>query len=265
MAGRFRKLGRKLVRAVKRRYLPKGKKGKTDFGKGLRNVVSDVRMLKSMVNAEKKRYSLASIDNGQTFGQVLGNNSGHFFVDITPLIPQGAGVSQRNGSSVKLHSAMMKFQLQQQTNTSSPIAGRVYIIAVKGSPIVPSDIGEFMVYNKWLFAQNAGATIYDTHSDRNQDYFKDYVVLASKRFYIRNDNISAQTMIRDINIPIKLGRHIKYNVDSTQVASGQLMMLWVADSGNCSPVASALLGIPQVSANTGLILRHDIQYYYYDN
>ena len=72
-------------------------------------------------------------------------------------------------------------------------------------------------------------------------------------------------MIKDVNVPIRFKQHIKYNQDTNTLANGQLWMLWMADSGNCSTTPSTLSGIPQGSPTTGVVLRYDIQYFYYDN
>nr|UOF81079.1 capsid protein [Cressdnaviricota sp.]UOF81291.1 capsid protein [Cressdnaviricota sp.] len=264
----MKKVLKKVGRAIRRRYLPKGKKGKTSWGKGLKNLAKDVMVLKSMVNAEKKRFSIFSSDNSQLLGQINVNNSGHYIQDITPLPSQGAGNGQRNGSSIKLHSAMLKIQLQQMSATSSPISGRIYIIKVVGAPVTTAvAAGEFFEPNAWLAAQNPGSVILDTHCQRQQDFYKDYRVIASRRFYIKNDNISNQVMIKDINIPIRFkGHHVKFNGDTQSVTNGQLMALFVADSGNISAGAnSTLLGISQTAFLTGLFVRYDYQYYYYDN
>lgn len=264
-----KKMLRKLGRAVRRRYLPKDKKGKTSFGKGLKNLTKDVMMLKSMINSEKKRFSLFSADNSQLLGQININGSGHYIQDITPMPSQGAGVSQRNGASIKVHSAMLKAQIQQMSATSSPISGKVYIIKVDGTPVTTAVApGEFFEPNAWLTAQNGpGTVIYDTHCQRNQDFFKDYKVVASRKFYIKNDNLSNQTMIKDVNIPLKFkSHHVKFSADTNVVTSGQLLALWVVDSGNISAgTASTLLGVSQQAILTGLFLRFDYQFYYYDN
>lgn len=263
-----KKMLKKMGRAIKRRYLPKGKKGKTSWGKGLKNLAKDVMTLKSMVNAEKQRYDIFSSDNSQLLGQININNSGHYIQDITPLPSSGSSVGQRKGASIKVHSCFLRAQLQQMSAASSPISGRVYIIAVKGSPVSTAvAAGEFLEPNAWLNAQNPGSVILDSHCVRSQDYYKDYQVIASRRFYIKNDSISGQTMIKDINIPIKFrSHHVKFVGDTTTVASGQLLALWVADSGNISAgTNSTLLGVSQQGFLTGLFLRYNYQFYYYDN
>ena len=225
-----KKFLKKVGRAIRRRYLPKGKKGKTSWGKGLKNLSKDVMLLKSMVNAEKQRFDIFSSDNSQLLSQVNINNSGHYCQDITPTPSQGSGVGQRKGASIKVHSCYLKAQIQQMSATSSPISGRVYIIKVEGTPVSTAvAAGEFLEPNAWLAAQNPGTVILDTHCQRNQDYFKDYKVIASRRFYIKNDNISGQTMIKDINIPIRFkSHHVKFVGDTTTIANGQLIALWVS-------------------------------------
>jgi len=170
-------------RSLRKRYVKRnGKKSSLNLGR----IASDVMMLKNMVNAEKKRFSIFSADNSQLLSQVAINNSGHYIQDITPTPSQGANGSQRNGNSIKLHSCMLKAQIQQMSATSSPISGRVYIIAVDGSPVSTAvAAGEFFEPNAWLAAQNPGSVIYDTHCQRNQDFFKDYKVIASHKLNIR--------------------------------------------------------------------------------
>lgn len=262
----FRRMARKgkrmVKRAIKKRY-------GTWKSPKLGNVVKDVMFLKTMINAEKKRYRFASSAQ-QAVSQVTANASGHWVFDCTPTPTQGSGFSERNGSSIKVHSSYMKFQFYQQANTTQPIRLRMYYILVKGDPALTNTVvTEFLAANQWIYNQNT-VTIRDFNSVRNPDYYGDYRVLQTKTFMLKPDAYSGQTQIKDIVIKHKYnrgkGHHIRFDANSQTLSNGQLVLLCVADNGNQSgATASTLNGIPTSGVLSGAVFNYDITHYYIDN
>lgn len=254
----FRKIGKKIVRHAKKRYM---RKGNLNVGK----IMRDVSYLKSVLNPEKKRFQLTNTDQG--IGQCTGNVSAFYVTDITPVPAQGTTSVTRNGNSLKLHSSYFKFQFQQQSATTSQISFKIMVIEVKGTPY--TSLGGTMVPN--MFNANSfitGGSIIDYNSDRNPEAFKNYKVLCTKVVTLPCNQISTQTMIKNVSFGMKYrSHHVKFLNDGSQsIATGQLVLLILANNGNASTGTVSTLGGTQSTAiNTGALLQQDITHYYYDN
>lgn len=244
---------------AKKRYYNKRRKT-INLGKMLR----DVQTVKSIVNSEKKQIS--GFAGSSSLGQVNGNAEGAYTLDITPGIPQGTTDSTRTGDSVKLTTAMFKFQVSQQSANTGPVRVKLRIYKVLGTPQATSlFLNQISLPNVFV----TGANIRDYNSQPDQDYRQQYVKIAERRFTIRGDNFSGQNTIKNIDLPIKFGKyghHIKYAENTNVIASGQLMMIVQCDTGNLSAgTPSTLGGVLNTAVNTGLFINRSMTFYYYDN
>lgn len=245
----------KAVKAAKKRYV-------TKTGKGLRvkQIVQDVAMLKKLINAEKKRYVTGV--NNTAVGQVNGNTSGAYCVDITPIPAQGVTAETRNGASIKWNTSYLQLQFIHQSATSSTIKGKIYII--KSDSIINSSalITGFLNPSPFI----SSTSIYDYNSTREQDTFKDFRVLATRNFSVSCDQISGQSVQKVVKMPLKFGHHVKFQDNTTTLAEGQVWMLIVCDNGNMnSATASSVGNISTTAVNTGLNLCWSITNYFVDN
>lgn len=245
------------VKFVKKRYL-------SNPVSGIKNIAKDVMFLKSMINAEKKRFN-ESYSN-QAVGQVNVNTSGHLCIDVTPDPISGAGFSERTGASIKIHSMFLRMQAYQQASTNHPIRLKCYLVKVKGTP---QNTGfftqQFLQSNP--FVSGTGSDTFDYYSSRNPDYFKQYQVLRTWKLYVPADKLTSQVMIADKKVGMKpKGLHIRFDRDSTNVSENQIMLLIVADSGNQGGSASsATTGVPVTAGGTGCVAAWAVDWYYYDN
>lgn len=262
----LKKFGRKVYkRTGYKNPMKKGVLSTTRIIKQLPKLAKDVMYLKSMINAEKKTYAISSA-TFEVFGQIAGNASGHFLMDISPKPLQGTGHSEKTGNSIKLHSSHMMFQFAGLTNCVSGYTAKIQLIKVIGEPyITPSDImGEFISANLFI----AGTNIYDNVSQRDPDYFKNFMVLKTKYVKLRADQITGDVQSKVVNIGMKYkDYHFKTDNDTTTMSSGQLLLLITADTGNASN-ATAWSGSSAVfngGTYTGGSLRYQIQHYFYDN
>lgn len=250
-------------KAVKRRYF----KGKGYTRPKIQQMVNDVRFLKSIVNAEKHKQIYASTsDLGNVVGQVSGNSSGHWALDVTPNLTQGVGTANRIGSSIKWHASNWRFMFKQQSSAQSAMRIRMMLVQVKG--VAQSSVSNIIssMYDGNPFV--VGGTIYDTNAPRNQDNFKNFYVLKSKTFTLRADDYSTQTNIKGINFGYKFrNHHVKWDGDSATVVGGQVVMFIFADSGNCNTVTASTLtnGVVFPAINTGASFQFIQTHYYYDN
>lgn len=251
-------------RVVKRRYF----KGKGYNNPKVSQMAKDIMFLKNTINAEKKVFQ-QYLQNALV-GQVSANLNGYYFQDITPNPAQGTTSITRTGNSIKHHSSYIQFQFSQQSAVVSPVRLKIYLIRVVGQSILsPSGTVPQTMFDPNPFI-SGGSNIYDYNSNRNQDFFQTYKVLACKNVYLAPDNVSGQLMIKNVKMGMKYRdkwNHVKFSTDgSTAIAAGQLILMIVADSGNISTTtASTLTGIPVTAVNTGLTFQMNAFHYFYDN
>lgn len=263
----FRKFAAKAYRgakkSVKKRYgLNKKSKG-VKFG----NMASDVMMLKKMINAEKKAFAatfpLAAM--GQSFGATLG---GALIYDITPLLDQGVGASQRTGNSVKLTSALYQFQITHQS--AAVIANKVIIEfwQNKGST---QDTATLFINT---FDPSTFSTIVDANSFRDQNHFSDYRLMRRIVKTVPADTVtSSDPSTITFDVPFKFnrgkGHHIRLGTISNNpvndILNGQIYMTLRCANGNSSTTTATTLSLPVTAINTGLNLRFAYKVWYYDN
>lgn len=256
VARMVRKGMRKAGQAIKKRYYAKGKVN-------VARLASDVAIVKRMINAEKKAISFNQ--NAIPIGQVIGNLDGYFAYDITPVLTQGNLGNQRNGDSVKMCSWHATMQVIQQSACTQRMNFKMYIFEQLGNPITSGTITP-QVFSTNNFVGGGGAII-DYNSQLNTGNFGKQKLRYFKQFSIAPDNFTGQPGFKTLNFGGKLQHHIRYNGPlSTPCQNGQLWMVILCDSGNCSTtVASGLSNIPVGAINTGALINIHLRQYYYDN
>lgn len=237
-------------------------------GLNWKDLVHDVMWMKSVLNSEKKQYTITN-SSVQYVGQVNGNTTGHSTLDITPLPSSGAGYNQRTGASIKVHSARIRIQFIQQTNTVSACKAKVYVIGVDGTPVTVSNLinGAFGA-NAFLSAQNGGTQIRDYFSLPDPDYKRTYNLIAKREVKFSSDSLATLTSTRDLVINLRMNKHIRFDNDSTTNTVGQLVLFIVMDNGNYSSTTTCTLtGVsPGGTATlTGMTYNHVIDWFYFDN
>lgn len=240
-------------RALKKRYVSRG---------GLRvgRIAKDVQFLKSIINAEKKRVVFSTTTS--LVGQVSGNSTGAYSVDMTPIPAEGVTLSTRNGSSIKLSSTWFRFQFYGMANTAQKIKGKIWIVQVMGTPQTASTaLGQ-------MFNTSMSGVI-DYNSNFDPDYRGQYKILRCKPFTIQSDSVSGLTQIQDVTFGIRYnrgkGHHVRYNDDTTTLSNGQLLIFITADSGNTNGVTASTQPVPITGVNTGLVFNQYHINYYFDN
>nr|UOF81223.1 capsid protein [Cressdnaviricota sp.] len=257
--GLLRKFGGAVKQTLKNRYMHKG-------GYNIAQIMKDVSLLKTMVNAEKKHYF--NVSQGNLLAQCSGaTGQGLYNQDITPIPAQGTTTTTRIGNSIKMHSSIMKLQFYQSADTTQAIKVRMVIVKVKGSPqTVSTFVANAFELNQ--FVLNAGnAAIVDYNSSYNPDYFGQFEIVTERKFYIPPDQVSGVKSIKSYNIPLKWNHHVRFATDGSQTLSdGQLILVLLADSGNWdASTASTLTNVAVPAVSTGLSFDYSIMNYYYDN
>lgn len=254
----LKKTARYIKGKAKKRYVKKT--GALKIGKMYKDVLS----MKKMLNAEKKHLT-TDIENA-VVGQVNANNSGHYIVDVSPTPSQGTGFSNRIGQSIKQVSSYYVFQFQRQVGLSNLPSCKIKIqfVYVVGQPYgtISNALSPFIKANPFI----DGATIYDIHSERRPEYFRDFRVLGTRYVYFAENDQANQPIIKTVKIPIKLPNnfHVKWQGNTTTQTVGQIFMLITADNGNCGTV-STLDDVTVTTAITGLTFDWYVTHYWYDN
>lgn len=240
---------------AKNRYLKKG---------GMANVIKDVAFLKSMVNAEKKRKIVSNTQ--QPVGQVNGNSSGHYLLDLTPVLLQGTGTANRTGASVKWHASYLNFFFQPQQYTVKRQEMIIYVVKVIGQPFttLTDVLGKFLMSNQFITDQ----AIYDTVSVRDEDYFKNFQIIRQKKV-VFDPSYNGELSPQNIKLGFKLkNHHIKWNDDSPTVSSGQIFLMIVMNNGNSNGAtvnSSSSGGVYTQGTSTGINFSYSHVHYFYDN
>lgn len=254
----YKKYAKKAVKYVKKRYTRKG----AGYKSGIRfnKLIQDVKLIKNSLNTEKK-YTDSGGTASVAVGQQSVNTYGNQVLDITPVnITQGVGYNQRVGKSIKIVAMSLQYQMEQQQDTSGPRRFTLYICKTVGAPQSP------VIIKTNFMALNPITQVYDLMSQRNINYFKDYVVLKRQNIYMKSDNITGQTQLTTGKCVMKMNHHIQF-IDNTNVVSdGQLFWFIVADAGNAGATNTTTLpNVAITPANTGASFQTYVRYWYVDN
>lgn len=256
--GLVKRASRYVKKAAKKRYINRG--GRIATGK----IMKDVAWLKSVLNPEKKKFQQNVTD--ASVGQCNINANGYYVLDITPTPAQGITSTTRNGNSIKVHSAYLKYQFQSQNLlTGNPIRFRMMVVKTLGQPRTMADAVTTM------FDPNSfitGGSIIDYNSDRNEEAYKQFQIIRSKNLYLKPNGHNNQRLHFTGGMGIKFkSHHVKFTTDAGSVVQdGQYFLLILADNGNINvSTGSTLVGTSESSAQSGCALQLDITQWYYDN
>lgn len=256
---------RRGARNVRRRYYRK----KT--GLNIAQIARDVSMVKGMLNSEKKNKNYAPASTytvGQIFSDGTTTGSGHTLLDLTNTnhVPSvGVNQEQRTGASIRVCSHILRMQFWHQSGTAGPRTLHIYIVRTQGDMAMV--VNEFLNSNTFISTQGGG-NIYDNNSRRNQDYYKQFRVLARKTLYIKNDDTSGEMVVKNLIIPMKFktGNHIKFQGNTDTVSNGRTYLFITCNAGNeGTGTPSGYDYIPTKTQFTGINFSYTNDFYYYDN
>lgn len=253
-----KRVAKKVGTAAKKRYF----KGKGYTRPNISTMLRDVALLKRSLNVEKKNVEFIETQD-TAIGQYSGTaDTGQLITDITPVLAQGVGYNQRTGNSVKLVSMSLQGQIKQQTATRHPMRIKVCLFKVIGTPVPVATIQS----GGQIFQTNPLNNTTDYNSDRNVNYFRQYVPIGTKYLYLQPDPVSGEMMIINFRFVMKMSHHLKWNLDTQNLTNGQLVMMVVCDSGNASTTtAGTNVNVPVTAINTGAVLQTYTKFYYVDN
>jgi len=236
-----KKQGKRAYKYAKKRYVKRG-------APNMKNIIADVKMLKHLVNVEKKRYDI-SISNTAPVSLTFSAAEGYYAAIVQPTPIEGAGNNERIGNSIKLVSAMMNLRFSQQANTVNPVHVKFWLVC---KPDNATGVTATAAINHFL-EPNPFSTKRDYHSNRDPEYFQSYKVITSGVVVLKTDQITGSTGVIQRKVPLKLNHHLKFNTDSTTITTRNQMYLFaVASEGD-------------QSNGTGAFIQYNIRWYYTDN
>lgn len=256
-----KRFGRAVGKRLRKRYIAP-KSGGLRVGK----IARDVMYLKSLVNSEKKRFSIAVFD--QVAGQIAATSAttavdGFYCADMTPVMGQGVTNSTRNGSSVRVCSINFQCQVKQQSGTLSPKKLKFIWVLNRGITTSTTNFA-----NNYI-SVNPFNGYRDFNSSINPDFIKNFTILRQKIVTIPADNLTNQLMIKDFRVGFrfKSGHHIRYDGNTSTVNAGQMFLIVLGDSGNTQATGytGPNNGLTQVGASTGSLINYVNTLYFYDN
>jgi len=237
-----KKVGKKVYALAKKRYVTKGYPN-------MKNIVSDVKMLKHLVNIEKKRSDI-TVSTATALGQTFGAGvSGAYASIIAPTILEGVTQGARVGLSVKVVSGCLDIQFAQQTSTVNNLKLQYWIVCKPDNgpfTSAPTAIANF-------FEPNPFSGVVDYYSSRDPEYFSSMKVIKTGSIRLQTDPITGATALVQKKFPLKFNHHLKYNTDASTTTTKNQFYLFVTCSGGDLGLA------------TGATIQYNMRWYYTDN
>ena len=227
----------KVKTAAKKRYTKKG-------GLNVMKIAKDVMKMTQLLNVEKK-YQVYT-ETGNEFSL-----EHYYATEVTPVIPQGVTANTRTGNSVKLVSARLDVQIKAQANMTNQFRYKWYLVR---KPDAGPATSPATVVNHFL-EPNIFNGLYDVHSQRDPEFFKNYRVVAQGSGSLRPENLAGQMAINQWHKNLKLDFHLKFDSNQTVITTENgLYLIFVGDTGdNLTPYF------------TGASLDLTLKYWYVDN
>jgi len=232
---------KKVKTAAKKRYMRKG-------SLNVARIVQDVKMLKHLVNVEKKRFDV-TLTTPAPVSLSFNAAQGAYAAIISPAPIEGVGNNERVGNSIKLVSAMINLRFSQQSSAVNPVHIKYWIVC---RPDNATSYTANSTFSHFL-EPNPFSTQRDYHSNRDPEYFTSMKVIKSGTVVLKQDSITGGQSIVQRKIPLKLNHHLKFNTDATTISTkNQFYLFAVASEGD-------------QALSTGGLIQYNIRWYYTDN
>jgi len=243
----FKKYAKKQVKRagkfLKKRYVKKGMPN-------IKNIINDVKMLKHLVNVEKKR-SDTTVTIAQPFARANAGADGAYHAILSPTIAQGVQNNERIGNSIKLVSGCLDFSIEQQSLAINSNKLKLMIVCRQENAANYTSTASL----NSLMEVNPFTSRRDFYSNRDPEFFSEFRVIKTVTMTLAQDQISTGTARIQKKIPLKFNHHLKYNNDGTTTTTKNQFYLFVfaSDGEMASP------------ALTGAQIQYNMRWYYTDN
>lgn len=229
-----KRYARKAIKYVKKRYVSR---------KGLprmRNIVKDLAVVKSMVNAEKEIYNAHQASNA-AFSPTSA------YISAITNVAEGTSHGQRDGESLKLHGFRWNLRFSQQGSAVTDQYIKYWLVTFKGPRAATPSLDMFLLPD---FDGN-----YSASSERNADWYNSWAVHASGRVHVQPDTV---TSVSRYVLAKKFGR---FRGDTHQRYSGALATTLLTDQMYIIAVAAN----GAVGSSTAAMMDSLLQISFYDN
>jgi len=247
---KYQKVKKYVKRVAKRGYALAKKRYVKGGNLNIKKMYNDIKTLKHLVNIEKKRFDV-TVASPLNVGQYNGAVSGAHASIITPYPIEGVAQGQRIGLSIKLVSCVLSLQILQQANCLNPVKIRWAVVCRPTNDTNPNASGNLASY----YEVNPFSNVVDYYSNRDPEYFTQFTLIKSGTCLMKPDQLATQQGAIQIQVPLKLNHHLKYNQDSSNITTKNQFLLFMTASN----------GDTQTSAQTGCLFQYNVRWYYTDN
>lgn len=237
------------------------------------SVAKLARQVQKISNTYKPELKEIVYSNGNSsvpIGQMAINNNAYYSYSCTPVVSQGTTSVTRVGSSIRLKSIRLMYQLNWMDNTGNvPTLLKWYLVRVKGTPITPSLLPQLMFeLNPFVFtAGGVNASIIDSNSQLNTDFRSNYQIVKYWKDFLPMENLGSglPSKNRVVNVNWKVPLKIQFDNNTDNVLSNQLVLIGLASAGNTGLSSSTLKNVPTQGALTGYYFNTNMRFQYYDD
>lgn len=171
---------------------------------------------------------------------------------FTPRTSQGLGaVGHRIGDKIQVRAIYCRFRITTQTSYIGPTKLKIYIFTRPTDSVKANSSLDFL--ERDAMVSPAGYNILSTLSARTRDMYSQYRVLAVRDVYLDEDLGTAGTLVKDVEIKLKMNQTIQYDTGTNVVLRGDYGCIIVANNGNCA-----------LTVNTGVNIAFEQVMYYQD-
>lgn len=261
----FKRGARAVTKAAGKRYnVSYGRRGLRVGKNSVSRLAKDVQMIKSRLNSEKK-FVGSNVTTAQV-AQANHNAFGYYAVDLTPVIPQGDGESQRVGNSLKLTGFHQKLQFIGQGNCQSNRRLKMHMICTTDS----TSTNDQIIAD--VYDTNPLTGFIDYHSNFNYSNMKRaHKIVAKRAFTLRTNTVAGNDQytppIGDTTLGMKMQALTRFEGDADNTPKDQRYILVIlCDTGNRNPSSSTTNnGVLVTGLQTGVEIQHHYRWYYVDN
>jgi hypothetical protein len=255
------------TKAVGKRYgVSYGRRGVRASKNSFSKLAKDVMMIKASLNVEKKYKDTLEEDAGSV-GQVNVNADGRYAVNVTPVIGQGVGESQRVGNSIKATGLVLKFNMIKQNQAEGNRRLCIRLVRSVGGATTPSDAHE------QILDLNPFVPVRDYNSNLDYTQFKDgkLKVIATKNVYFPQNggdsmNLPNEAMTKSVTMAVKLNEVLRYGDNSDNTPENvKYFLIITCDNGNAGGTASSILGVTVPDSNSAIDFKLHSRFWYVDN
>jgi len=227
---------------AKKRYVKKGQPN-------IKNIYNDVKLLKHLVNIEKKRFDVTQTQFQGVAQFNTAGNTGQFAAVVTPFPVEGIAQGTRIGLSLKIVSCCFDIQFIQGLSAINDLKVKWYLVCRADNQANTTALNSINAF----FEPNPFTNVNDFYSSRDPEYFTAFKVIKNGTINLKQDQLTGGSSIVQKKYPMKLNHHLKFNTDATTVTTKNQFYLFAVASGGDTSLA------------TGCNILYNFRWYYTDN